>query len=852
MKSSHYKVSLQRVARLGSVLFAVALLAACSNGGVPTQENQVIQSAPVADYTGPAPANADIQAFKLSLWDNIKANNRCGSCHNAGGQPPMFARNDDVNLAYQAANTVANLAQPDQSRLVTKVASGHNCWLTSPAACGDIMTTWIRNWAGATAGGGNVIALQAPAIKEVGASRTFPADSALFASTIYPLLRTVTATAAGAPNCARCHAPSAATPQAPFFASNDVDAAYAAVKAQINLDTPSASRLVVRLRDEFHNCWTDCGAAATDMLNRVTSFQQGIPLTQVDPSLVISKALTLYDGTVAAGGNRYDSNVIALYEFKTGMGNTIFDTSGVEPSLNLTMSGDITWVGGWGVNVKPTGKAQGTATNSKKLADLIKSTGEFSMEVWAVNGNVMQEDAYIVSYSAGAMARNATLSQREYQYEAFTRSDKTGANGNPTLLTRAADEDAQASLQHIVLTYSPVSGRRLYVNGADTGDVDAQGGGSLRDWDDTFALVLGNDKSKDAILPAALRKPFQIAAGAFRPGKDDSSKGVQGLGLLQVDKSTALKRGERFEIGEIGNVRQPDHGDGRAGRTGREKGAGVFDDHRVLGLDPEIPEPGKHPEDRLAGTALDPLDALMKQGNIAAEAVDDKALDPLLLGFIKAGQGADDLGEDTAPVNVGHQDHRGIGVGGCAEVDDITRHEIDLGAGTSALHDHEVMGLPQPVQGRAALAEQKLLLPVVGLRRGLQPGAAVEHHLGPHIAGRLEQHGIHVHMRDDPGRFGLNDLRPPHLGALGRDPGIVRHVLSLERRNPDAAIGKDPAQGSRDDTLADIRSGPEDSQARCTFCHCSLRKGWNRVSFHPKLLFIPYPSIPLRARTPRS
>ena len=33
----------------------------------------------------------------------------------------------------------------------------------------------------------------------------------------------------------------------------------------------------------------------------------------------------------------------------------------VEPALNLTMSGDVTWVGGWGLNVKMGGKAQGTA-----------------------------------------------------------------------------------------------------------------------------------------------------------------------------------------------------------------------------------------------------------------------------------------------------------------------------------------------------------------------------------------------------------------------------------------------------------------------------------------------------------
>jgi hypothetical protein len=48
-----------------------------------------------------------------------------------------------------------------------------------------------------------------------------------------------------------------------------------------------------------------------------------------------------------------------------------------------------------------------------------------------------------------------------------------------------------------VLTFDPVNGRRLYVNGNSTGDVDARGGGSLADWDDTFALILGNETSSD-------------------------------------------------------------------------------------------------------------------------------------------------------------------------------------------------------------------------------------------------------------------------------------------------------------------------------------------------------------------
>ncbi len=95
------------------------------------------------------------------------------------------------------------------------------------------------------------------------------------------------------------------------------------------------------------------------------------------------------------------------------------------------MSGDVTWVGGWGIQVKAGGKAQGTTTASKKLADKIKATGEYSIELWAAPANVTQEDAFILSYSGGVASRNVTLAQRAYQYEAFGRSSSTNANGSP-------------------------------------------------------------------------------------------------------------------------------------------------------------------------------------------------------------------------------------------------------------------------------------------------------------------------------------------------------------------------------------------------------------------------------------
>ena len=52
---------------------------------------------------------------------------------------------------------------------------------------------------------------------------------------------------------------------------------------------------------------------------------------------------------------------------------------------------------------------------------------------------------------------------------------------------------AQAALQHVVLTYDPVNGQQIYVNGQITPDKDPAGGGSLANWDNTFALALGSE-----------------------------------------------------------------------------------------------------------------------------------------------------------------------------------------------------------------------------------------------------------------------------------------------------------------------------------------------------------------------
>ena len=468
-----------------SALVCTFMLAACGGGsGASTSSNPQTQAPTVSNYSGPAPATADVQSFKLNVWDNLIANNRCGTCHNET-QDPRFVRADDINLAYDIANTIVDLTDPGQSIMVTKVRGGHNCWLSDANACGDIIQGYIEGWAGDTLGGlGKTVQLTAPALNDPGASKNFPADASLFASTVHPLLTTY---------CAGCHTDSAAVPQSPFFASADVDTAYAAAQSKIDLDTPANSRFVLRLGSEFHNCWTDCQANAAEMETAITNMSNQISLTQVDPALVTSKALGLSEGIVSSAGGRHETNVIALYEFKTGSGNQVFDTSGVEPALNLTLTGSYSWVGGWGVAFTD-GKAQGSTSSSAKLTDLIQSTGEFTVEAWVAPANVVQDGpSRIVSYAGSGTDRNFMLGQTQYNYDAFVRSDQTDEGGNPQLSTADADEDLQATLQHVVMTYDPINGRRLYVNGTFTDDLDTAPGGLLNDWDNTYALALASE-----------------------------------------------------------------------------------------------------------------------------------------------------------------------------------------------------------------------------------------------------------------------------------------------------------------------------------------------------------------------
>ena len=549
--------------KIFSLLALGALMAACDTGGVGTSANPNLSGNGGKNlvYTGPAARDIEVSNFQFYLWKNVVDPTRCGGCHNSEASTPvtpLFFDTSNVNVAYDAAvardPALLNMStiNPLDAVFVDKLENTHFCWETNSLICAALIAGWIDDWKNAANGGvgSRQINLTAPAnIRDPGDSKSFPPShdapaGTSFEETVYPLLVGTTPVIANG-NCQNCHEEIATPlPQAPFFASGDVAAAYEAAKSKMDIDTPANSRFVQRLVEQ-HNCWSDCGTTpndigsdANDMLQVITAFANGISATQIDPTLVISKALTLGEGIVASGGNRHETDQFALWEFKTGSGLTAFDTSGVGESINLSMIGSVNWVGGYGLEFTG-GRAQADTISSDKIFTYLQDTREYAIEAWVIPSNVTQEDANIASYSGGDLSRNFTLGQDMYNYESYNRVDSaaSNANGDPVLSTgEDAEELAQASLQHVVVNYDPQdrlgtgAGRSIYVNGQRVNNLnDTVAGETIEGiWDDSFAFILGNEISGNrpwmgqikmvalhsrALEPAQITQNFDVGVG---------------------------------------------------------------------------------------------------------------------------------------------------------------------------------------------------------------------------------------------------------------------------------------------------------------------------------------------------
>lgn len=511
-----------------TLYLTMATLGACSGGsGGGGSERQVVpgQDPGSSDfvYSGPPPASEEIQQFKLNFYDPLAGNDRCGECHTPGGQgKTAFVNQDNVNEAWQAARSVVNLNEASASAVVTRVAQGHNCWLApgQEQTCATTITGYIERWASEAVASTATVQLSPRRILRPGDTRRVPETFAEAESLGVALSAPGEVLGLLRQHCAGCHTGTAPVPQVPYFASDDDDQAYAALRGRVNLTLPGESRVVLRLDPESHNCWSDCASDAAAMRDAVQRFADNVEQTGVNPELLVSLAQVLEeDGIVATAGGRYESDLVAKWEFREGSGATVADTSGVRPEIPLTLSGDFSWMASWGIRLVD-GKAQGGVNGSRKLFNQLTGTGEYTIEAWVAPANVSQEEAWILAYSGGPQSSNLVLRQSLYNYEAFNRSSVTeqSSGGEPALVTDDDAELAQATLQHVVITYDPLAGRRLYVNGVYTGDSDPTGGGLLNNWNESFTVVLGNSTSGTQPWAGALRMAA-VHNRALTPGQ---------------------------------------------------------------------------------------------------------------------------------------------------------------------------------------------------------------------------------------------------------------------------------------------------------------------------------------------
>jgi hypothetical protein len=525
--------------------FAMAALAACG-GGAPTEQTEQGNTQPRgagSAYPASSPrwATDDVNAFRIHVWERFHGEDTgCAGCHSASATNRNFATTADINEAYAnvlgtlpGLPALVNLTDASQSRLVTFVRGGHSCWLppssdpnvSAADLCADQIETWIRNWRATQSG--TQINLQAPPMADPVSSRAWPADAndgnPSYFATVYQLV---------GPYCSGCHSPEATTRQQPYIGSSDPDQSYEAARPRMNLDVPALSRLVERLREESHNCWAptvgipvDCAANANAMEAAITAFASDIDADPIPTDWVTSRALGMLDGTLATGGSRYDEAIIAKYEFKEGGGARALDTSNVQPLMHLDLydtptNDGVEFAAGWGLQFAG-GRAQAQSGPSTKLHSSIGLTGEYSIEVWAAPANVVQNNARrIVTYSgnAGAGARNFTLGQSLYNYDALSSVG--------TLSTPNDARSAQASLQHVVVTFSASGGRRIYVNGV----LAAEAASTLGQWADTYAFAIGNEVGGNdatawhgtlrfvavhnrALTPEQVRQNFDVGIG---------------------------------------------------------------------------------------------------------------------------------------------------------------------------------------------------------------------------------------------------------------------------------------------------------------------------------------------------
>jgi len=307
----------------------------------------------------------------------------------------------------------------------------------------------------------------------------------------------------------------------------------------------------------------------------------------------------------------------------------------------------------------------------------------------------------------------------------------------------------------------------------------------------------------------------EVGQGRLRAGQQDEvcRDRERAAGRHDLDRDVGLGA-ERVEIVEIGDARQAWHGDqhalaGAPGRLHRVEGDGILGRQRARGR-----EPRHDAEGGPARPLLYHLGSAGEEAGIAAELVDDEALDADLLGARQQCMRADDGGEDAAAVDVADEDDRHVRRLGKAHIGDVALAQIGLGGAAGALDEDEVGFGAEPGEALEHARQEARLQRLVLARRRVAGDAALHDDLRAGLGLGLEENRVHVGGRRDEAGPRLERLRAADLAAIPGDGGVVRHVLRLEGAHREPAPRESAAEPGDKQRLADIRARALQHQRR--------------------------------------
>ncbi len=201
---------------------------------------------------------------------------------------------------------------------------------------------------------------------------------------------------------------------------------------------------------------------------------------------------------VSESGVRIQNSIQVLYDFNEGSGININDHSGVGTPLKLRISTPdaVSWTPyGLKINGSSIIRSLDPAT---KIISACKSSNEITIEAWVrPDENNVSGMRNIVTNSSGLSARNFAMGPVfGTTYEFRARTTATDNNGLPSVGFSSVGA-VNTQLTHIVFTRDANGNWKCYINGV----VDSSGtsSGDFSNWDDTFKLLLANEK--DASLP---------------------------------------------------------------------------------------------------------------------------------------------------------------------------------------------------------------------------------------------------------------------------------------------------------------------------------------------------------------